>query len=374
MHVYIEKINRYDFDQIRSFLQETAEKIDLWSQLNDKTNILIKPNMLGPYAPEKAVTTNPVVIKAMISLLQEKGKHVVVGDSPGGSLPVQVTWKATGIQALCEEMNVPLVNFSNGGVEQISFNSYNFTISKHFLEADAVINMAKYKTHSLMYYTGAIKNLYGLIPGLKKSDYHKEYPDYDNFSGVLKSLYQIAKDKIVLNIVDGIQGMEGQGPSAGDRRDFGVLFASQSASALDYQAAGMMGFKSRQLAYIHDSLILDGLNETMIEVDSQWKNFVFEHVKHKKIGLLVKLISKSPKFLHNLFKKMYTYYPEITENCKLCYVCQKSCPVKAISFDKTANKLVIDKSACIKCMCCHELCPYHAVDIKKSALAKLLVK
>lgn len=374
MRVFIEKIEHYDLDKITAFLQETAEKLDLWTKLSDKKHILLKPNLLGPYAPSKAVTTHPTILKAMISILQEKGKDVIVGDSPGGSLPVHVTWEATGIKQVCEEMGVKLVNFSEGGVEKISFNSHDLTISKYFLEADAVINLAKYKTHSLMYYTGAIKNLYGVIPGLKKSDYHREYPDYKSFSGVLKSLYQVAKGKIVFNVVDGINGMEGQGPSAGDVRNFGVLFASESASALDITAAGMMGFKSKQLEYIHDSLVLDGLSQDKIVLPDKWRNFTFDNVKHKKLGMFIQLISHSPKFIRNLFKKVFDYYPEISNNCKLCYVCANSCPVKAIHFDEEKKALIINKDKCIKCMCCHELCPYHAVIIKKSPLAKLIIR
>ncbi|MDY6915749.1 MAG: DUF362 domain-containing protein [Candidatus Cloacimonadota bacterium] len=374
MKVFIENIKSYDYDKVRQFLQNVATEISLWKQLEGKNIILLKPNMLGAYEPKKAVTTHPLVLEVIIDMLLEHGKEVMIGDSPGGTTSVQQVYESTGIKELTHKKQVELVNFSDYGVVNKKTKNHNFGISKYIYEADAVINVAKYKTHSLMYYTGAIKNLYGTIPGLKKSDYHKQNPELEKFSTVISELYLAIRPKLILNIVDGIIGMEGEGPSAGEVRRFNIMFASQSGGALDLIAGKMMGFKTEQLKYITEVMKAEGVKEEQIEIDKHWRGFQFKNVKIKRVSAFIKILAYSPTFLKNIFRKLYFYYPAFDERkCRLCKVCEKSCPVQAITIKQGAVKPVIDYNKCIKCMCCHELCPYQAVYIKKSLLAKILL-
>jgi uncharacterized protein (DUF362 family)/NAD-dependent dihydropyrimidine dehydrogenase PreA subunit len=373
MQVYIEKFSDYQLGQIEDFFRRKLNEINFWNHIENKKTILIKPNLLGAYLPERAVTTHPVIIEAMIKLLQEKGKEVWLGDSPGGTVFVEKIWQETGIAAICKKYSVRLINFSETGVDEHE-SSLGIRTTKAFWEADAVINIPKYKTHSLMYYTGAIKNLYGLIPGLKKSDFHKTHPQNNDFAKVLIELYRISKEKLVLNILDGIWGMEGEGPSAGIPRNFQVVMLSNSASALDFIASKMLGFKELQLSYIMACMKLDNLNPSEIKVPEKWMNFQFSNVKIKRVNLFVRVLSHSPRFLRLYFQKYFAYFPDFKDTCKLCMVCKNSCPVKAISYNKKNNKLEINHQICIKCMCCHELCPHQAVYIKKSFLAKFIIK
>lgn len=374
MKVFIEEIQDYDFQRIYSFLKESTESIDLWEKLKTKKTILIKPNLLGPYKPEKAITTHPIILEALICLLKEKGKKIWIGDSPGGSIKVNRVWEETGIIKIVEKHKIKLLNFSEGGIVTRTSPNHTFTTSKYFWEADAVINVGKYKTHSLTYYTGAIKNIYGIIPGLRKSDYHRDNADNTKFSTVISELYNTAKENIVFNILDGIWGMEGDGPSAGIPRNFGVLFAGESASAIDKIASKMMGFNLNQLPYVKSSLQNEHISFKDIEFPEKWNNFVFKNVKLKKISLFIKIFTKSPKFFRKIFKNLFEYFPDFNDKCTLCNICVDSCPVKAISLEKKNNKLKIDYLKCIKCMCCHELCPHHAVYIRKSFLAKFIIK
>jgi len=373
MQVLIEKIASYDYDKIRRFLESVASQTALWQRLEGKKRILLKPNMLGAYEPERAVTTHPVVLEVLIDMLREKDKEVIVGDSPGGTTSVEQVYQKTGLKELTERKQVQLVNFSEYGVVNKQTQHHNFGISKYIFEVDAVINVAKYKTHSLMYYTGAVKNIYGTIPGLKKSDYHKQNPELEKFSTLITELYLAVKPQIALNIVDGIIGMEGEGPSAGEVRRFKVMFASLSAGALDTVAAQMMGFKKEQLKYIEKVLQAEGISEEEIQLEKRWRSFQFKKVKIKRVSIFIKILAYSPPVLKNIFHKLYNYYPAFNDNCRLCKVCVESCPVQAITIKEGASKPEIDYEKCIKCMCCHELCPYQVVYIKKSWLAKFLI-
>ncbi len=370
MKVHIEKITSYDFDKIYQFI----ETLQLEEILKDKNKILLKPNLLGAFPPEKAVTTNPVVVDAVITYLKNIGKDIILGDSPGGSTTIKQVWEKTGMKQLAEKHDIPLVNFKTGGLIHQRTKTIKFPITKFIWDVDAVINISKYKTHSLMSYTGAIKNLYGLIPGLKKSDYHKEHPDHSQFAKVISGLYSLVKDRIVINIMDGIVGMEGDGPSAGDPRNFGVMFASKSASALDFVASSMMGFQPDKLEYILPSLEFDGIKPSEIEINNEWQHFKFHKVKIKKIGLYVKILAYSPKLLKDVFKKHFTYYPDFNDKCRKCNICVESCPMQVMTLGKGDAHPIINYDKCIKCMCCHEMCPYQAIYVHKSFLAKFIIK
>jgi len=372
--VFIEKIAEYDLEKILRFLRHTMEKIDFWKKLQNKKTILLKPNMLGAFKPEKAVTTHPVVLEALIKLFLEHQKEVWIGDSPGGSVRVQKVWQETGIENLAEKYNLNLINFNAGGIITKTGGKFVFNISKLFWEADAVIDVAKYKTHSLMSYTGAVKNLYGIIPGLKKSDYHRQNPEVEAFAKVISNLYEVARQKVVLSVLDGIIGMEGEGPSAGIPRNFGVLFVSEKASALDFVASRMMGFSLEQLAYIKESIEKDGITTEQIIIPKEWENFHFKNVKIKKINTFLKILAYSPQFVKDTFVKLFQYYPDFNEKCTLCQVCVRTCPMQAMRVEKGRKHPLINYDECIKCMCCHEVCPESAIFVKKSFLAKFLIK
>lgn len=374
MYIAISKQSRYQLDEVKAVITDFFGHFSLEKKLAESKTVLIKPNLLGAYEPERAVTTHPVVLEAVIQILLEYNKEIWLGDSPGGSMPVKAIWEKTGIKSLCEKYGVNLINFNTGKVKTRTVNGEEYTLAESFFAADAVINVAKYKTHSLMNYTGCIKNLYGLVPGLKKSDYHSKYPGYEDFARVITDIYSVSRNQIKIHILDGITGMEGEGPSAGEPRDFGTLFASESGAALDKIAAEMLGFNPEQLAYIYNCISAEGISASDIVTDNKWQGFQFEDVKIRKVSQMVKLIQRSPKFMQDLFRSIYKFYPAFNDNCKLCGVCRDSCPVQAITITKGEKTPKIDYEKCIKCMCCHELCPYQAVYIHKSLLARFLVK
>ena len=308
MRIEIGSIKEYDFSKIFDFLEKSAEKAKLWDKLSEAKTILIKPNLLGAYPIERAVTTNPIVLDALITLLKNHEKEIWIGDSPGGTVSVKKVWDFTKVSELAKKHDIKVLNFHEGKVKICDSENHQYPITDYIWQADAVINVSKYKTHSLMYYTGAVKNLYGLIPGLKKSDFHKKNPKLDDFSTVISELYGTVKDRLAWNIMDGIIGMEGDGPSSGEPRNFGLMFTCESAAALDYVASKMMGFKQKQLKYIAASMKIDNIDESMIEIDPKWANFKFEKVKIKKVSFLIKAVSSSPKFAQDIFNKYYFKY------------------------------------------------------------------
>jgi uncharacterized protein (DUF362 family)/Pyruvate/2-oxoacid:ferredoxin oxidoreductase delta subunit len=369
--VAIRKIDQYQLETlteaVRDFLDSAGS-----TRLDKAKTVLVKPNLLGGFAPDKAVTTHPLVIEALVRVLLEKKKEVWIGDSPGGNSSVENVWKVCGLQDLAEKYPVKLVNFTGLGIQEIILDGYRLLLSKIIWQADAIINVGKMKTHGLMAYTGAVKNLYGLIPGLAKSVYHKDYPDAKSFGKLLAALYKAVRHRVAYNILDGVVGMDGVGPSAGKPHRFGLLFGSTSAAALDYTASKFMGFKLKQIPYLKKALHYEGVLPSHIEIPLSFHEFKLENV-----DLTVTLLNSSimrfvPSSVRYPLQRAFRFFPFITEECRNCGVCVNACPVKTIRRADGENP-VIDTEKCICCLCCHEMCPHNAIVIRKSWLAKLIM-
>jgi len=369
--VAVRSIDSYNLELIKSGIREFIESNDI-RRLDSARTVLIKPNLLGGFAPEKAVTTHPVVLEALIQILLEAKKEVWIGDSPGGNVNLQDVWDTCGISNLAERYTVKLINLNHFGVQDIEHNGFKISLSKAVWEADTIINAGKYKTHGLVAYTGAVKNLYGLIPGLTKSYYHRQFPDSQSFGKLLTELYSAVKHRIAFNVLDGIWGMDGAGPSAGRVRKFGLLFCSESAPALDYVATKFMGFKLEQVPYLREAMHDDGILSSQIEYPLSFNDFQLPDVDIRTSQFSSRSIMYLPSALKYVFRKVYNFSPFITDECQSCYVCVKVCPVQTIKPDDNGVP-VINTAKCIRCMCCHEMCPHYAITLHKSFLTRLIM-
>ncbi len=360
----------YKLTEIVAKLSTSLAELGVLKALEVVQSVLLKPNLLGAFEPEKNVTTHPVIIEAVIVILQEMGKTIYIADSPGGTIPYEAVLKKTGIRDLVDKYKINWLQFGQNGIETVERKGGESLYFDPIInKIDAIINLPKYKTHSLMLYTGAIKNLFGLIPGIKKSEYHKYYPDYASFSGLLNDLYRAVEHKIVVNIMDGVIGMQGEGPSAGQSYEFHRIFVSQDAPALDYIAAGMMGFQKEEMGYILEGR--SDLNISNVEIKEEYRRFVYQDVNIKIVRSRYNFLKIVPNAVFKVFSRLFSAYPEILDiKCVKCRICQKSCPVQAI--EDVKDRLKIRKGKCIKCLCCHEFCPHRAIKVRKSLLARLL--
>ena len=119
------------------------------------------------------------------------------------------------------------------------------------LDVDKIINVPKLKTHGMTVYSGAVKNMFGIIPGSYKGEYHLRFEDVDDFADLLVDLCLFAKP--VLTVMDAVVGMEGYGPTNGRPRTVGLIISSPDPYALDVVAAEVIGLKGRQVPTIRKS-------------------------------------------------------------------------------------------------------------------------
>jgi len=331
--------------------------------------VLLKPNMLSAKEPERGITTHPKFIEAVALEAQKAGADVWIGDSPAGAVKgIKRYWVNTGYKEVAERIGAKLVNFETAGTYRREFEDIVFHIAKPVIDADVVINLPKFKTHGLTLYTGAVKNLFGTLPGFQKTDFHKLFPHPTSFSRMLAVLYNVINAD--LHIMDGILGMQGNGPSTGDARDVGLIFASTDGVALDNVASSVMGFDPAEIEMLKFAGQMKFGENRPEKINIQ--GVELSSVRLKDFSLPSnRLIRMVPETLMKLAGRLIWIRPAVqAEKCIGCAECAKNCPVDAIKMKNNIPEF--DYDVCIKCLCCNELCPESAIYQQMSKLAKLL--
>ena len=331
-------------------------------------SVLLKPNLLAGRAPEEAVTTHPEIVAAVARAALESGGNVVIGDSPGVGSLRSVAAKS-GIAAVAEELGTPLCEFTEAvEVERPAGARFRkLAIARPALDADAVINLPKVKTHQQMFLTLAVKNLFGCVVGREKIAWHMSAGrDATAFARVLVEICQAVAP--VLSIADGVVGMEGPGPSHGDRRAFGFIAASADPFALDTVLTWLLGFRPEELPVLVAAreARADGLDVGETDMEHiELAGHPAEELRARRVRRPVTgRLMFVPGFLGSLARRLITARPRIdAAGCDACGVCVESCPVGALKIIDGRAK--IDDTSCIRCFCCQELCPNGAVRAKR---------
>ncbi len=361
--VVVSTCEEYKSTKIYGILKKHLNFFDYEKFYNKK--ILLKPNLLSAQKPQKAVTTHPEFLHAVIKLFKDFNCKIFVGDSPS-TLNFDEVIKTTGIKYICEKEDVKVLNLTTYSKIEFDFNKFGLkkiVISKIVEDVDYIINLPKLKTHSLMFFTCGIKNMYGLVPGMTKAIYHRYALNPEDFFEILYAVYQYRKPE--LTILDAILGMDAEGPSNGNIRKFSFILTSNDAESVDWFILYEFFKKStkfydRILKSKKPNIIYHNFNP-----DLKLKNFVFPQTTF--------FISVLPKWILNLIKPFFWFYPFILQQkCRRCGKCYEICPKKTIKY---INKnYIVFKESCISCFCCIETCPYNAIKIKRSMFYELIFK
>jgi uncharacterized protein (DUF362 family)/ferredoxin len=357
--------------------------------------VVLKPNLVRAMDPDQAATTHPALVAAVIRAVRAVGAEAIVVDSPGGPFTpglLKSLYRKTGMDWAVREAGGTLnldVATTQVPVED-GRSLHRIDLVQVVAEADAIINLPKLKTHNLTGLTLAVKNLFGVVPGTLKIAYHGKMQETDRFSQGMLDILSYTRP--VLNIMDAVIGMEGNGPSGGDPRKMDALILGADALAVDVVAASLVGLDPAEVSTtaaairrgwttgrLEDIEVCgDPLEALRVEGFQQGTNLSFDP------GLL-------PGFLRQLLPRrdadeeargrvrswssrwlttQLLAYPEAGDKCTGCGYCVRNCPVEAITIED--GRAQMDLRRCIRCYCCHELCPELAVELKRPWLARLL--
>lgn len=363
-----------DYLNVKSAIKESLDLIGgLDRIISPGSRVLLKPNVLAIRSPEDAVTTHPAVVSAMCELVSEVGGVPIIGDGSGiikpGSTTTSQALKVSGIEDVASRCGVELKNFETYGYSEVDIpGGRQFSrlyISKAILEADVIISLPKLKTHELTLYTGAVKNFFGTIPQKNRKQAHI-LGDRNRFGEAVVDIYSIIKPQLA--VMDGVVGMEGNGPANGTAIFAGVIMASYDCAALDIVASELIGIDPLKVP-TNKAALSRGFGAEHPEIVGTPLKDVQIWFKSPEGGITAMM----PPFLMSILRKQLTVKPFInTSICALCKACVLNCSAHAI--EEIGKSLKINEEKCIQCYCCRELCPKDAIGIKKSLLLKLLTR
>ena len=371
--------------------EKVHELLDMMGGMNGFVEpgekIVLKVNLLRKAPPDEAVSTHPAVVAEVARMTKAAGGKALIADSPGAGFRftekvLQGIYEETGMVQAAKDSGAELN--SDFTFEPVSFSEGDlvkrFEVISAVLKADGVLNLCKLKTHSFMLMTGAVKNNFGVIPGLSKPGYHAKLMDTGRFAGMLLDLSRLVAPR--LSIMDAVVGMEGDGPGTGDPRRIGLLLGSTSPLALDVVAGEIIGLPREKNPILLEAekrgLSPCRLGEVALvggDLDAlRIPDYKFPPTIYTGTGMAGHL-TWWQKLMAPLFKDGLTLKPHVSKKkCVACAACYEACPMGAITMEKGHEKAYarIDDDKCIRCYCCHEMCAEEAIRLKGSFMYRLM--
>lgn len=376
--VAIAYCDKYDKQLIKDKLSELMQVIDGFSNIKAGMHVGIKANLVAAGKPETAVATHPIVIAALTELLKEKEVSVTVGDSGGcpyNSSFMEHIYKVCGMNEVEQaggEMNRDYserdVSFPEGKI----CKSFRYTA---WLDScDIIINICKLKSHGMMGLSNACKNLFGVVPGTIKPEYHFRFPNPNDFAEMILDIGNYVKP--VLHICDAIIAMQGNGPTKGEPYPLNAILVAKDPYLLDWVAATLVGMGIEDVPTLQAAKRRGYLPESFSEISIYGNTDCFnakdfQIIKNHNSLLFSDDTTWLGKFERKFLTKALESKPKVNKSeCIGCRKCESICPAKAIMINN--GKPCIDREKCIRCFCCQEFCPKGAMKVHRAWIASLV--
>ncbi|HQI01359.1 MAG TPA: DUF362 domain-containing protein [Deltaproteobacteria bacterium] len=381
-HVALLRCGKYSLAGLKEVIDEGIGTIGFPLRSFRGSKVALKPNLLTAASPESGVVTHPCFFEAAAQLVIDYGGRPVLVESPA-VVSLHSAVRKAGYAEVLKRLQIETADIS--AVAKLSYPEAGkfktFEISKAFFDADLIVNLPKFKTHGLTYVTAAVKNLFGAVPGMRKSQMHLKCPDREEFSSMVLDLYGaflhgFNPPKALLHVMDAVTALEGDGPGTGGApKAMNAVVIGADALAVDWVATRVSGLDTR----LSPILVLGfrrgfGVSsESEIEVlggkieEMRVHGFVPPRGAGATGMLGIPVIRKT-------LKRLFTPRPVPVEGrCSLCLRCRTICPAQAIAGAETGQGVPrFDYGKCIRCCCCMEVCPENAISLRKGGLQRLL--
>jgi uncharacterized protein (DUF362 family)/Pyruvate/2-oxoacid:ferredoxin oxidoreductase delta subunit len=352
----------YEYRTLRTTVSGLLARI-VSLRIEPGAKVLIKPNFLAPAKPERALTTHPLIVRAVVEYVLQRGAVPLVADSPGMGTFERLLRDGGYAEAL-NGLDVELRPFRESVQVDIGEPFGRIAIAREAVEADAVINLPKLKTHAMMMLTLGVKNLFGCVVGLAKVQWHmRSGVNRHLFARLLVQIYRAVNPTVTL--MDGVLGMEGQGPGrSGTPRRLGLLIAGAEAPAVDMAVCRLLQVPADKLP-THRAAAELGLAPGDVAISGD-----FKPVRDFKLPVLGPL-TFGPGLIQPFIRKHLVQRPVVEAGkCRMCGECWRHCPAKAIA--PHARGVDFDYDRCIRCYCCVEMCPHGALAAVETGPAKAI--
>ena len=366
----------YDEAEVTQALKSVLEPLGGLDWVKKGMRIAIKANLVSMMKPELAATTHPALLCALVKMLCERGAEPIIGDSPGGLYNAAVVNRIYNVTGMKQAEAVGATLNQDFGSREASFPdamvAHQFTYTSYLDHVDAIIDFCKLKTHGMMGMSAAVKNMFGVVPGTFKPEYHFRYPDHRDFAKMLIDLNSYLAPKVRLCIVDAVIGMEGNGPTQGTPRHLGALLASVSPHPLDLLCAKLIGLTPQDVPTL-EVAVECGLippSAEQLNVSGDPALFCVSDFQNIHVRRSLQFEGRG-KFAAAFVRSALRAEPRPDKKlCISCKKCAEICPAHVI---KMKNGIpVIDKSRCITCFCCQEFCPVGAMKVHRPWIAQIL--
>jgi len=214
--------------------------------------VVLKPNLVD-YYPDHPLNTNPAMVAGAITAFRQLGaREVIVAEGPGHNRDMEMILERSGYNDFLKDEKVRFVDLNLDAISPVNLVSNYTGLSQLFfphtiLGADVVVSMPKLKTHHWAGATLSLKNMFGTIPGIKYG-WPKNFLHWHGISESIADIVSTIKPDFA--IIDGIIGMEGDGPLHGTGVDTGMIIMGDNLTAVDATAARLMGFYPEQISYL----------------------------------------------------------------------------------------------------------------------------
>lgn len=355
----------YQVQEVYPAVKEAIDRIGFVFPPN--LTVLLKPNIMSQNRPHQHTITHFSIIEALCQILKERNCRILIGESIAfyETGLTREAFRTSGIESVARQYGASLVAFEEAPLVRIETDLGNIKelyIPEVLLKADMVVNVCKLKTHGTMRLSGAIKNMFGCLPGGYKQKMHRWCRNEFELADKIIAIHDIVKP--ALSIMDAVMSLDGGPTALGRPVPTSTILASTNAAALDFVAAGLIGYAVDDLP-----ILLQARQKGMIENYDTVQ--VWGEIHSKEFRRLVKadpdrILDKNGIFV----KDTYVGLIIKEEICIRCAECWEACPVKAIKADH--RWIYLNPEICISCYHCFSICPEDAIRIRPSLMNRII--